>query len=100
MAVASTTNGERFDAGAAPNDLWCADYKGEFRPGDGRYCYPLTVTDHASPASDYRRWRRQAILTMNATIAGSASSPFSAPWTTKLCAIFHKWRVRLSKSLV
>jgi transposase InsO family protein len=35
-------------AGAAPNDLWCADYKGEFKLGTGRYCYPLTVTDHAS----------------------------------------------------
>ena len=34
--------------GAAPNDLWCADFKGEFKLGDGRYCYPLTVTDHAS----------------------------------------------------
>jgi putative transposase len=29
----------------APNDLWSADYKGQFRTGDGRYCYPLTVTD-------------------------------------------------------
>ena len=29
----------------APNDLWCADYKGQFRTGNGRYCYPLTVTD-------------------------------------------------------
>ncbi|HEY5819378.1 MAG TPA: helix-turn-helix domain-containing protein, partial [Mesorhizobium sp.] len=33
---------------AAPNDLWCADFKGEFRLGSGRYCYPLTVTDQAS----------------------------------------------------
>ena len=32
----------------APNDLWCADFKGEFKLGNGRYCYPLTVTDHAS----------------------------------------------------
>lgn len=31
-----------------PNDLWCADFKGEFKTGDGRYCYPLTVTDQAS----------------------------------------------------
>jgi transposase InsO family protein len=31
-----------------PNDLWCADFKGEFKLGNGRYCYPLTVTDHAS----------------------------------------------------
>lgn len=29
----------------APNDLWCADYKGQFKTGNGRYCYPLTVTD-------------------------------------------------------
>ena len=31
-----------------PNDLWCADYKGEFMLGDRRYCYPLTITDFAS----------------------------------------------------
>ncbi|GKX35647.1 MAG: transposase [Rhizobiaceae bacterium MnEN-MB40S] len=31
-----------------PNELWCADFKGEFKTGDGRYCYPLTVTDQAS----------------------------------------------------
>ena len=30
------------------NDLWCADYKGEFMLADKRYCYPLTVTDFAS----------------------------------------------------
>jgi putative transposase len=28
--------------------LWCADYKGEFRLGNRRYCYPLTITDFAS----------------------------------------------------
>ena len=32
----------------APNDLWCADYKGEFMLTDKRYCYPLTITDHKS----------------------------------------------------
>jgi transposase InsO family protein len=31
-----------------PNDLWCADYKGEFMLADRRYCFPLTVTDAAS----------------------------------------------------
>ncbi|HEX4049789.1 MAG TPA: IS481 family transposase [Steroidobacteraceae bacterium] len=30
------------------NELWCADYKGEFMLADRRYCYPLTVTDAAS----------------------------------------------------
>jgi len=32
----------------APNALWCADFKGEFKLGNRRYCYPLTVTDQAS----------------------------------------------------
>jgi transposase InsO family protein len=40
--------GTPLSEGAAPNELWCADFKGEFKLGDGRYCYPLTVTDHAS----------------------------------------------------
>ena len=31
-----------------PNDLWCADYKGEFMLADKRYCYPLTISDFAS----------------------------------------------------
>lgn len=29
----------------AANQLWNADFKGEFRMGDGTMCYPLTVTD-------------------------------------------------------
>lgn len=31
-----------------PNDCWSADFKGQFRTGDGLYCYPLTVTDNYS----------------------------------------------------
>ena len=31
-----------------PNSLWSTDFKGEFMLGDRRYCYPLTITDHAS----------------------------------------------------
>ncbi len=31
-----------------PNDLWCADYKGEFMLADRRYCYPLTLSDFVS----------------------------------------------------
>jgi transposase InsO family protein len=30
----------------APNDLWTADFKGQFRTGNGQYCYPLTIADH------------------------------------------------------
>jgi putative transposase len=32
----------------ASNQLWCVDFKGQFKTGDGRYCYPLTVTDRYS----------------------------------------------------
>ena len=40
--------GTALSAGLLPNDLWCVDFKGEFRMGNRDYCYPLTVTDHAS----------------------------------------------------
>ena len=40
--------GTPLSQGVAPHDLWCADYKGEFRLGNRSWCYPLTVTDHAS----------------------------------------------------
>jgi transposase InsO family protein len=29
----------------APNEIWSVDFKGEFRMGNMRYCYPLTVMD-------------------------------------------------------
>jgi len=29
----------------APNDVWGADYKGQFRMLDRKYCYPLTISD-------------------------------------------------------
>jgi transposase InsO family protein len=40
--------GTPLSLGQAPNDLWCTDYKGEFKLGNKAYCYPLTVSDHAS----------------------------------------------------
>jgi len=46
---------KRFKATGTPladvkeaNQLWCADYKGEFMLGNRQYCYPLTITDYAS----------------------------------------------------
>jgi len=40
--------GTALSLGQRPNELWCTDYKGEFLLGNRQYCYPLTVTDHAS----------------------------------------------------
>ena len=33
---------------AAPNEVWCIDYKGQFRLGDRTQCYPLTLSDQFS----------------------------------------------------
>lgn len=37
-----------FSDAIAPNELWCTDFKGDFKTRDGRRCYPLTVTDACS----------------------------------------------------
>ncbi len=37
-----------FQGCEAPNQVWSADYKGQFKTGDGRWCYPLTLTDNDS----------------------------------------------------
>ncbi|MHB1844531.1 MAG: integrase core domain-containing protein [Deltaproteobacteria bacterium] len=29
----------------APNDLWCTDFKGHFKLGNGAHCHPFTLTD-------------------------------------------------------
>ncbi|HEY6925802.1 MAG TPA: helix-turn-helix domain-containing protein [Steroidobacteraceae bacterium] len=46
--VRRRVQGTPLSQGQQPNDLWCTDYKGEFLLGNHHYCYPLTVTDHAS----------------------------------------------------
>ena len=44
---ATPTPGPLTDA-KVPNQVWAMDFKGQFRLGNGRYCYPLTVTDQFS----------------------------------------------------
>lgn len=34
--------------GSNVNDVWCADFKGHFKTGDGKRCNPLTVSDDVS----------------------------------------------------
>ena len=40
--------GNQAEVPIEPNQMWAADFKGEFKTRDGRYCYPLTVTDSYS----------------------------------------------------
>lgn len=37
--------GRPLSRAAAPNQVWTSDFKGQFRTGEGRLCYPLTVAD-------------------------------------------------------
>jgi len=46
--VRRRAQGTPLSSGQGPNELWCTDYKGEFLLGNRQYCYPLTVTDHAT----------------------------------------------------
>jgi putative transposase len=46
--VRRRAQGTPLSRGHRPNELWCTDYKGEFLLRNHHYCYPLTVTDHAS----------------------------------------------------
>jgi transposase InsO family protein len=36
---------EGLTTGSCPNDVWCADFKGQFAVRNGRMCWPLTVSD-------------------------------------------------------
>jgi putative transposase len=53
--VKSKTRRSKFSAVASylstpqnPNDLWCVDFKGQFRMANHAYCFPLTITDFQS----------------------------------------------------
>jgi len=88
-----------------PNAVWCADFKGWFRTGDGERCDPLTITDahsrmllccRALPRPDYPHVRAafesifeeyglpEAIRTDNgppfASVAAGGLSPLAAWW--------------------
>jgi putative transposase len=40
--------GSRKLVATTPNEVWTADFKGQFLTKDGQWCYPLTVADGAS----------------------------------------------------
>jgi transposase InsO family protein len=39
---------EKIRKTTAPNQIWCLDFKGQFRTKDHKLCYPLTLSDHFS----------------------------------------------------
>lgn len=88
-----------------PNEVWSADYKGQFRTLDGRYCYPLTVqdshtrfvlgcdallstsTEEALPCFE-RTFREYGLPEAIRTDNGS---PFAAPTPLRLTRLNARW---------
>ena len=78
---------------AAANDVWTTDFKGEFRTGDGRYCYPLTLRDafsrfvlrcdallHRTHDATQRRFERAfADYGLPTRIRSDNGGPFASP---------------------
>jgi transposase InsO family protein len=92
----------------APNSIWCIDYKGDFRTGDGARCYPLTVLDaftrlciRCESTSEISGRRTEHVLDsafrefgLPATIRSDNGSPFAAPGPLGLSALA-VWLLRL-----
>ena len=93
----------------APNDVWTADFKGEFRLRSGPYCYPLTVADLQSrfvlglralagtaceptQAQFVRCFRRYGLPHVLRTDNGV---PFGAPAALGGLSAFAVWLIRL-----
>ena len=47
----ATPSAQPFAACQEANAVWCADFKGWFRTGDGAKCTPLTISGRAQPVS-------------------------------------------------
>lgn len=96
----------------APNDLMTVDYKGEFRLGNHRYCYPLTIVDHvtrfilACDAFDStqqphtRRAFERVFRTygLPRAILSDNGSPFGSPGLARLSRL-SLWWIRLGISV-
>lgn len=89
----------------APNEVWTTDFKGEFRLGDGAYCYPLTLRDlysrvvlgcEALPEKSDRRARpcfERAFREygLPARMRSDNGGPFAAPGLTRLSHLSVWW---------
>ena len=92
-----------------PNDLWTADFKGEFRMGDRRLCYPLTVADRMSryllgceAKSSVARLGVQPVFErlfaeygLPAKILTDGGSPFACASSPRRLSVLSAWWVQL-----
>lgn len=94
---------------AGPNDVWTADFKGEFRLSTGPYCYPLTIGDlssryvltvsalastaHLSAAAHFHRCF--ATFGLPRVIRTDNGVPFGAPCALGGLSALAVWWIRL-----
>ena len=92
----------------AANQVWTTDFKGEFRTGDGVYCYPLTLRDGFSrfvlrcdgllgrtfAATQHRFARAFAEYGLPDRIRSDNGGPFASPGLAGLSAL-SVWWIRL-----
>lgn len=89
----------------APNELWTIDFKGEFRTGDARWCYPLTLRDSFSryvlridalPAITYAATRQRLVRAfaeygVPARIRSDNGTPFASTGLAGLSRLSVWW---------
>lgn len=88
-----------------PNKVWSADFKGQFRMGDGAWCYPLTLSDNMSryllmcrgvesPSyNDTQKWFEWAFRTygLPGSIRTDNGTPFAGRGITGLSRLSVWW---------
>jgi putative transposase len=93
---------------SAVNEVWTTDFKGEFRTGDGVYCYPLTLRDGFSryvlrcdgllsrtlAATEQRFARAFAEYGLPTRIRSDNGLPFASPGVGGLSTL-SVWWIRL-----
>ena len=93
----------------APNAVWTIDFKGEFRTGDGVWCYPLTVMDGcsryllacralAAPRTQPTRAVLEAVFRefgLPTRIRSDNGVPFAGPTTVARLSRLAVWWIRL-----
>ena len=94
---------------AAPNVLWTIDFKGHFRTGDRRWCYPLTLLDSCSryvlACHALRSTQTQPVRAvlehafrefgLPERIRSDNGVPFAAAWAAARVSTLSVWWVRL-----
>jgi putative transposase len=94
---------------SAPNQLWTADFKGQFKTQDANYCYPLTVADSYSryllgcralsstktlgTKAAFQRLFQQ--FGLPETIRTDNGTPFAAPTAIGRLSRLSAWWIRL-----